>query len=295
MSTDSAATRYAKTSYFETRRFRSLVLKTVVSVILICGSIIFLMPVLWMLSTSLKNMKEIMHYPPSFIPEHVFLSNFVNAWKTAPFTRYTLNTLFLTFFVVVGQVASSSYIAYGFAKIRFRGRGFLFGVVLATMMLPAFVMLIPQYILFAKIHWINSYLPLIVPKFFGSSFFIFLNRQFLMGIPNELVEAAKIDGASHFYIWLRLMTPLTKPVLATTAIITFDGSWNDLLGPLLYVNSESLYTLQIGLATFRGTVQTQWNYLMAASLLVLLPVIVLFFVFQRYFIQGMNLTAGSKY
>jgi multiple sugar transport system permease protein len=156
------------------------------------------------------------------------------------------------------------------------------------------VTLIPQYVLFSKLGWVNTYLPLIIPPFFGSAFFIFMFRQFYMTIPNELVEAAKIDGANHFYIWFWLMLPMVKPVLATVAIFSFNGAWNDLIGPLLYLNDEMKYTLQIGLQNFRGLVQTQWHYLMAASTLVLLPVLTIFFVFQRYFIEGMNLTAGMK-
>jgi multiple sugar transport system permease protein len=281
-------------NYYQSRRLRKRILQTVVTIILICGSLLFLSPLWWMFATSVKSMKEIMQYPPTWWPGEFHFSNYIKAWNTAPFTRYLLNTLFVAGFVVIGSVFSNSFVAYGFAKIRFRGRGFWFAVVLGTMMLPGFVTLIPQYILFAKLGWLNSYLPLIIPPFTAGAFFIFLNRQFLMGIPNELIEAAKMDGANHFYIWANLMMPLTKPILATTAIFTFNGSWNDLLGPLLYLNDEKLYTLQIGLATFKGTVQTQWHYLMAASLLVLFPVVALFFLFQKYFIQGMDLTTGTK-
>jgi multiple sugar transport system permease protein len=281
-------------NYYQSRRLRKRILQVAVTIVLVTGSLLFLSPLWWMFATSVKSMKEIMHYPPTWFPGEFHWRNYIDAWNTAPFTRYTMNTLFIALFVVVGSVLSNSFVAYGFSKIRFRGRNFLFAIVLGTMMLPGFVTLIPQYILFAKLGWMNTYLPLIIPAFTAGAFFIFLNRQFLLSIPNELIEAAKIDGANHFYIWSRLMLPLTKPTLATTAIFTFNGSWNDLLGPLLYINDEKLYTLQIGLATFKGTVQTQWHYLMAASLLVLLPVVILFFLFQRYFIEGMNLTAGTK-
>jgi multiple sugar transport system permease protein len=282
--------------YYEGRRFRELAMKTFVTVILVGGSLILLSPVWWMISTSLKSMDEIMQYPPTIYPHEVYWSNYVKAWTSpaANFTRWLFNTLFITVFVVFGNVLANSFVAYGFAKIKFPGKNFLFAVVLATMMIPGFVTMIPQYILFAKLGWMNTYLPLIVPAFFGGAFFIFLLRQFFMTIPNELIDAAKMDGANHFYIWLRIMVPLAKPAIATIAIFSFNGAWNDFLGPLLYVNDESLYTLQIGLQTFKGTEQTQWNYLMAASLLVLLPVITLFFIFQRYFIEGMNLTAGTK-
>jgi multiple sugar transport system permease protein len=281
-------------NYYQSRRLRKRITQTIVTIILLSGSLLFLSPLWWMFATSVKSMNEIMVYPPTWFPTEFHFSNYVKAWNTAPFTRYFLNTLFVAFFVVLGSVFSNSFVAYGFSKIRFRGREFLFLLVLGTMMLPGFVTMIPQYILFAKLGWLNTYFPLIIPPFAAGAFFIFLNRQFFLGIPNELIEAAKIDGANHFYIWSRLMMPLTKPILATTAIFSFNGSWNDLLGPLLYLNDESLYTLQIGLATFKGTVQTQWHYLMAASLLVLLPVVVLFFAFQSYFIKGMDLTAGTK-
>lgn len=280
--------------YYASRRAQKLRAKVIVGIILFSGSIILLMPLWWMVSTSLKSMEEIMQYPPTFYPHEVHWQNYVEAWRAAPFTRYTFNTLFICFFSVLGSVLSNSFVGYGFAKIRFRGRETLMNVVLSTMIIPGFVTLIPTYVLFSKLGWVNTYLPLTVPSFFGSAFFIFMFRQFYMTIPNELVEAAMIDGANHFYIWFRLMLPLVKPVLATVAIFSFNGAWNDLLGPLLYINDEMKYTLQIGLQNFRGLVQTQWHYLMAASTLVLLPVLILFFVFQRYFIEGMNLTAGTK-
>jgi len=282
--------------YYRSRRLRERLLKTFVTVVLVLGGLVLLSPVWWMVSTSLKSMQEIMAYPPTFYPHDVHFDNYVKAWTSpaADFTRWLFNTLFISAFVVLGNVAANSFVAYGFAKIAFPGRNVLFAVVLATMMIPGFVTMIPQYILFAKLGWMNTYLPLVVPAFFGGAFFIFLLRQFFMTIPNELIDAAKIDGANHFSIWLRIMVPLAKPAIATVAIFAFNGAWNDFLGPLLYVNEEKLYTLQIGLQVFKGTNMTQWNYLMAASLLVLLPVIALFFLFQRYFIEGMNLTAGTK-
>lgn len=275
-------------------RFRANFYKVLLTLLLGAGAILILAPVWWMVSTSLKSTQEIYQYPPTFIPQKAHWANYMNAWRAAPFTRYLLNTLLLTAIGVIANVTSNSFIAYGFAKIKFKGRDFLFTILLGTMMIPGFVTLIPQYILFAKLGWIDTYLPLTVPGFFGSAFNIFLFRQFYMTIPNELVEAAQIDGANHFYIWSHLMLPLIKPALATVAIFSFNGKWNDFLGPLLYINSEAKYTLQIGLQTFRGTVQTQWNYLMAASVIVLLPVIILFFLFQRYFIEGIQIGSGTK-
>lgn len=283
-----------KNNYFKSITFKRRMVKTIVAIILILGSLLILSPIWWMIATSLKSMEEIMTYPPTFIPKEWHWENYIDALQAGPFLRYTFNTLFITFFVVIGNVLSNSFIAYGFARIHFKGRNVLFAIVLATMMIPGFVTLVPQYVLYAKLGWLNTYLPLIVPAFFGSAFNIFLLRQFFLTIPNELIEAAKIDGANHLYIWWKIFIPLAMPAIATVAIFSFNGAWNDFLGPLLFLNDETMYTLQLGLQVFKGQNATQWNLLMAGSLMVLLPVIVLFFIFQRYFIEGMNLTAGSK-
>ncbi|HZG74905.1 MAG TPA: carbohydrate ABC transporter permease [Paenibacillus sp.] len=282
-------------SYFEGRRNQERIRKTLIFVLLVVGSASFLMPLWWMLQTSLKSLEEIVQYPPTWWPETFVWSNYVETWAAGNFTRYTWNTSIIAFFVVIGQVLSNSFIAYGFAKIKFPGRGLLFLVILGTMTIPGFVTMIPTYLLFSKIGWVGSYLPLIVPSFFGGAFQIFLFRQYFMTIPNDLVEAAKIDGANHVYVWARLMVPLSKPVMATIAIMAFNGAWNDFLGPLIYVASEDMYTLQIGLQAFKvSSGVNQWHYLMAGSVLVLLPVLILFFIFQRYFIEGMNISAGTK-
>ncbi|MBS4220889.1 carbohydrate ABC transporter permease [Bacillus sp. FJAT-49711] len=285
---------HKKGTYFESTKNRKLILKVIFTSILILGSLLILSPVWWMISTSLKDMKEVMVYPPTLFPKEFHWENYKKVLNAAPFIGYGANTLIITSISVIGSVLSNTFIAYGFSKIRFKGRNVLFAIVLATMMIPGFVMLIPQYIIFSKLGWLNTWLPLTVPSFFGSAFFIFLIRQFFLTIPNELIEAAKIDGANHFYIWSRLMIPLTKPVIATVAIFSFNGAWNDFLGPLLYINDPAFYTLQLGLQVFKGHTNTQWNLLMGGSLLVLLPVIILFFLFQRYFIEGMNITAGTK-
>jgi multiple sugar transport system permease protein len=280
--------------FYETKKFKENVKLTLVTLLLIAGSTLILMPLWWMISTSLKSPAEIAQYPPTFIPKEINFSNYIEAWQTAPFTRWALNTLFIAAIGTIGSVLVNSLVAYSFAKIRFKGRNTLFVIVLSTMLIPGFVTMVPQYILFSKLGWVNSYLPLIVPAFLGSAFFIFLLRQFMMGIPNELIEAAILDGAGHVQIWWHIMLPLTKPALITVAIFSFNGAWNDLLGPLLYINDENMYTLQIGLQTFKGTVQTQWHYLMAMSVTVLLPVVLLFFFFQRYFIEGSNIASGTK-
>lgn len=280
--------------FYETKKFKDKVRLTFVTLLLLAGSTLILLPLWWMISTSLKSPAEIAQYPPTFFPKEFNFNNYIEAWQTAPFTRWALNTIFLATVGTIGSVLVNSLVAYGFAKIKFKGRNVLFALVLSTMLIPGFVTMVPQYILFSKLGWLNTYLPLLVPAFLGSAFFIFLLRQFMMGIPNELIEAAVLDGAGHLQIWWHIMLPLTKPALITVAIFTFNGAWNDLLGPLLYINDESMYTLQIGLQTFKGTVQTQWHYLMAMSVTVLLPVILLFFFFQKYFIEGSNISSGTK-
>lgn len=280
--------------YFQSRRTRRMIVKTFVTLVLVGLGIIILSPFWWMLSTSLKSIQEIMAYPPTKYPHAIHWENYKHAWIKGKFNLYALNTLFLAAVGVFSHVVSNTFIAYGFAKIKFKGRSFLFSLMLATMMIPSFCTLIPQYILFSKLHWVGTYLPLTIPGFFGNAFQIFLIRQFYLGIPNDLIEAAKMDGASHFYIWRRIMVPLAKPAVIVVAIMTFQGAWNDFLGPLLYVNKESMFNIQIGLTAFRSSELTQWHYLMAASLIALAPVIAMFFFFQRYFMEGMNISAGTK-
>ncbi|EGP5399240.1 MAG: carbohydrate ABC transporter permease [Enterococcus faecium] len=271
----------------QSKKMLSYVLMTVIGIIL-------LIPLLWMVFTSLKPMEEIVSYPPTFFPEKIVWENYLDTIAAFPFWRYARNTLFITVLVVIGNVLSNSFIAYGFAKLDFPGKKLMFALVLSTMMIPGFVTMIPQYVLFSKIGWVGTYLPLIVPSFFGNAFNIFLMRQFYLSINNELIEAAEIDGANHLYIWSHLMLPLTKPALITIAINSFNAAWNDFLGPLLYIQDQEKYTLQIGLQVFQNQATTQWNYLMAGATLVLIPTILLFFFAQRYFIEGMDLTGGSK-
>lgn len=270
------------------------IVNVVLFIVLSLGALIILFPIAWMLSTALKTAPEVAAYPPKLLPETPLFENFAIAWSKAPFTRYTLNTLIIVFFTIVGGVFSNSFIAYGFAKINFVGKQFLFTIVLATMMIPGFVTLVPTYVIFSKIHWVNTYLPLIVPVFFGNAFHIFMMRQFYRTIPNELSEAARVDGAGHFYIWGKLMMPLVKPVMATVALINFKSAWSDFQGPLLYLSDRTKYTLQLGLQVFKGQGYTEWNYLMAVSFLSMIPILVLFFCFQNYFIEGMNVGGAVK-
>lgn len=266
----------------------------VLLIILSLGAVIILVPIAWMLSTALKSAPEVAAYPPKLLPEKPLFENFAIAWQKAPFTRYTLNTLVIVFFNIIGSVFVNSFVAYGFAKIEFAGKKILFSVVLATMMIPGFVTLVPTYVIFSKLQWVNTYLPLIVPAFCGNAFHIFMMRQFYRTIPNELMEAARVDGAGHFYIWGKLMMPLVKPILATVALISFKGVWSDFQGPLLYLSDRTKYTLQLGLQVFKGQGYTDWNYLMAVSFLSMIPILILFFCFQNYFIQGMNVGGAVK-
>jgi multiple sugar transport system permease protein len=254
---------------------------------------LFLIPFAWMLSTSLKSERELFAFPISWIPRAWQFSNFPVAWTTAPFTQYAVNTVVITVATLIGQTVSSALAAYAFARLRFHGRDALFFTVLAVMMLPAQVTIIPLFILFREMQWINTFYPLIVPGFFGEAFFIFLLRQFFLTIPPELEDAARIDGASSLQILLHIIAPLSRAALATVAVFSFMHSWNDYFAPLLYLNSNSKKTLALGLAAFRGEYQTQWHLMMAASLLILLPCLILFFLMQRHFIEGIA-TGGVK-
>lgn len=266
----------------------------------LCGlSVLFIVPFLWMLSTSLKDIRDL--YDPGWIPRRLAWENYRDAFSFGLWREWTLNTVIITAVSVFGTVLSTSLVAYSFARLRWPGRNVLFGVVLATMMLPGIVTLIPQFILYSQLpafgfqgsqRWVNTFLPLTVPAFTGNAFYIFLLRQFMRGIPIELSEAAKIDGASELRTWWSIVTPLTKPALAAIAIFAFQGAWEDFVGPLLYLQREDLYTLQIGLRQFEFAAggAPNWSWLMAASLVVMLPVVIIFLLFQRYFIEGVTLT-----
>lgn len=277
---------------------RSWTVGKLAAMLLMIGiSILFMVPFLWMLSTSLKEPAELMS--KNWIPSRLAFENYKDAFSFGMWPEWTLNTLIITVAGVIGMTLSSSLVAYSFARLRWRGRDTLFSIVLATMMLPGVVTLIPQFVLFANLPafgfqgsrvWTNTFLPLIVPAWCGGAFNIFLIRQFMRGIPAELSEAAKIDGASEARIWWDVVLPLSKPALATVAIFTFQGAWQDFMGPLLYLQSEAKYTLQLGLRQFEAAAggSPAWHWLMAASLLVMLPVLLIFVAFQRYFLEGIS-------
>jgi ABC-type glycerol-3-phosphate transport system permease component len=250
-----------------------------------------MMPLIWMLSSSLKLETRVFEYPPRLIPEPVRFANYVDALTYKPFHLYLRNTLFLVIMNEIAVLFTASFCAYGFARIDFKGRSFWFTVLLAVMMLPGIVLMVPSFVIFSRLHWIDTFLPLIIPPFFGGGAFnIFLLRQFFRTIPEDLADAARIDGCNEFGIYARVMLPLAKPALTTVAIFTFIGAWNNFMGPLLYFNSSENYTVSIGLAMFRSVMRTRWDLLMAASAAMTLPMIIVFFAAQRYFVQGIVLT-----
>ena len=268
--------------------------RVVVWTLLVTGALVMFLPFLWLVSTSLKEQRQIFVYPPQWIPDPIRWQNYPEALTALPFARYTLNTLIITSLTMIGVLLTSSLCAYGFARLRFPGRDLIFMVLLSTLMLPYAVIMIPQYIMFKYLGWIDTYLPLIVPFWFGGGIFnVFLLRQFFRTIPADLTEAARIDGASELRIYWQIMLPLAGPALAVVAIFTFINTWNDFLGPLIYLSSQAKYTMALGLASFKGLYATQWHYLMAASTVMVIPIIVLFFLAQRYFVQGIVMT-GTK-
>jgi multiple sugar transport system permease protein len=271
---------------------RKLVSSTISYTILIGMALVFVVPFVWLISTSLKVTTQVFTDPPKWIPDPIVWSNYVDALTTPafPFLHLLSNTLFYVIFHTLGTILSSAVVAYGFSRINFKGRSVLFAITLSTMMLPAIVTLIPTYILFKYMGWVGSYAPLIVPAFFGSAFNIFLLRQFMITVPYELTDAALVDGATHLDILWRVMLPLVKPALLVIGVMNLMYIWNDFMGPLIYLSDQKQYPLVMGLYAFRTRNTIQWNLMMAASLATCFPLIALFFVAQRYFIEGITLT-----
>ncbi len=265
--------------------------RVVVWTLLVAGALVMIVPFLWLVSTSLKEQRQIFLYPPQWIPDPVAWRNYPEALTVLPFARFVSNTLLVTVITMVGTLLTSSLCAYGFARLRFPGRDLIFMVLLSTLMLPYAVLMIPQYVMFKYLGWIDTYLPLTVPHWFGGGIFnIFLLRQFFRTIPPDLTDAGRIDGANELRIFWQIILPLARPALTVIAIFTFIASWNDFLGPLIYLSSHDKFTIALGLATFKGMYATQWHYLMAASTIMVVPIIVLFFLAQRYFVQGIVMT-----
>ena len=253
-------------------------------------AVVMMVPFAWLVTSSLKSELAIFSYPPQWIPRPALWQNYVEAWQTKPFDLYLWNSVVILALNLVAIIGSASLCAYGFARLNFPGRDLWFAIALATMMLPNVVLLVPSFVIFTRIGWGNTILPLTVPAFFGGGAFnIFLLRQFFRSLPRELADAARIDGSNEFGIYWRIIMPLAKPALATVAVFTFINSWNDFIGPLLYLSRDpTKYTVALGLALFRQAFigRTRWDLVMAGSTLMILPVILVFFMAQRFFIQG---------
>jgi multiple sugar transport system permease protein/sn-glycerol 3-phosphate transport system permease protein len=264
-------------------------------IVLSIGAVLVLMPVIWTVLTSLKTAQQTLAVPPVwfFVPQW---SNYAEVLQLVPFQNYALNTAIIVTGVVVGTLLSCSFSAYGFARLRAPGKNLIFGVLMATMMLPSTVTLVPTYIAFNKIGWLNTFLPLIVPALFGSAFFIFLFRQFYLSIPKEVEEAARIDGAGYFRIWWSIFLPLSMPVIATVMVFTFVGTYNDFFGPLIYLTDESKWTISVALASFGGSprIGPQLHMLSAGTLIAAAPSIIVFLLAQRYYMTGISVAGVNK-
>ncbi|MEZ4733694.1 MAG: carbohydrate ABC transporter permease [Caldilineaceae bacterium] len=279
----------APTHFYRERLLRLLrLLLTYVG--LLAVGLIFMVPLLWMLTTALKPLPDIFKMPPVWLPNPPQWTQLWEPWIQRDFTLYFGNTLKIALFSVVGEILASSLVAYAFARLRWPGRDLFFILTISAMMLPIQVRMIPLFLIFKQLGWINTHLPLIVPHFFGSAFEIFLLRQNFRGLPRDLDDSAKIDGASYFRIYWNILLPLIKPALAAVGIFTFMNQWNAFLTPLIYLSERKKYVLAIGLAAIRDEFQVDWSDLMAISFLVTLLPLVVFFVAQKYFIQGVTMT-----
>lgn len=262
-------------------------------VVLVVLSLAFIFPLLWAFLTAIKDPADLSQYPPSLFSEKLHFENFVSAWTAQPFTKYLMNSVIVTGLSVFGMTFSSAIVAFGFARYEFRGKGFLFLLLLSTMMIPWDVLVIPLYMQFNLFGWLDTLKPLIVPTFFGGAFYIFLMRQFLRGIPKDFEESAIIDGANHWQIFSRIFLPLLKPQLALSAIMYMIVVWNDYLGPLVYISNSDKFTLPIGLSLFKGAYTTDFTSIMAITVLMTLPTIIAFFIGQKH-ILNVNISSGVK-
>ena len=275
------------------REWRKRATVLVTHAALLAFSALFLLPLYWLVSSSLKPDSQLHAWPPVWIPHPITTEHYVKGLQFIPFPRMLLNTLIVATGSVVGTVVSCSLVAYSLAMMRWKGRDALFYLLLGTMMLPGQVTMVPLFVLFARMGWVDTFLPLIVPHFFGGAFSIFLMRQFFLGIPRDLSEAARIDGCGPWGIYRSIVMPLSRPVVATVSLFMFLGAWNDYLGPLIYLANPRNFTLSLGLAMFNSQYGSYPGQLMAVTTVMTLPILVLFFLAQRTFIQGMS-TSGIK-
>lgn len=254
----------------------------------------FFIPFLWMVITSLKSNAQVFTSPPVLIPKPIKFENYIEVFKKTMFGRYLLNTIILSIIIIIGTLFSNSLIAYGFSRIEWVGREAVFFILLLTLLLPSQVTLIPLFVTYKKLGLIGGglkgYLPLILPYYFGNAYNTFLLRQFFINIPTELSEAAKIDGCSEFKIFYKIIIPLSKPALITVSLLTLINVWNSFLEPLVYLQDEKLYTVSLGLAQLQGKFVTQWNQVMAASTVTVIPILLVFLFAQKYFVEGVSIT-----
>lgn len=276
--------------YYRTKKTIFYLLRGFV-VILLC--IIFVTPFIVMLSTSFRTNSDAFTKPVTLFPRVWTLKNFPEAMKVIPYWRYMGNTLFITILSIIGNLVSTPMVAYSLAKIKWKGSSLISGLLMATMMIPYSVTMIPLYRVYAALHLTNTYVPLILPTFFGSSYFIIIMRQFMAGISDSLLEAAKIDGANEFQRYTAIVLPLCKPAMTTVAIYAFMNAWSDYLAPMIYITKTEKLTLSLGLQQFMGEYSTDWARLMAAALIFVVPVVVFYIIFQRNFVQGVS-TSGLK-
>lgn len=267
--------------------------KILIYVGLVFFSLLFTMPFLWMLSSSFKTTGQIFSMPPKWIPHPVVSKNYADAVSSIPFLRYLFNTLVICAGTIVGNVLSASLVAYSLGVLKWKGRDLSFKVLIATMLLPPQATMIPVFIIFRQLGMVDTWWPLILPAFLGTPFFVFLLRQFFLGIPNELMEAAVIDGCNEWGIYWRVVLPLSVPALATVTLFSFIWSWTDFLTPLIYLQDQAKFTLSLGLQQFQESHTVEWGMLMAASTLITLPIIILFFFTQKTFVEGIQ-TSGLK-
>lgn len=264
--------------------------KIVIYILLTAVAIYFLAPFAYMFLSAFKTEAEAIAYPPKLFPANWNWENFKNAWESQPFGTYLLNSVIVTVMTTAGQVLSCSLVAYGFARYNFKGKNVLFMILLSTMMIPWDVTMIPQYMEFNLFGWINTLKPLIVPAWFGSAYYIFLMRQFLMGIPKDFEEAARIDGANAFQIYWKIFMPILKPSLILVGVLNMITVWNDYLGPLIFLQDRSKYTLALGLASFKGVHDTQIIPMLCITVIMIIPPIIIFIIAQKYIVEG---TSGS--
>ena len=257
-------------------------------ILLILISIAMLFPFFWIVRSAFMTNREIMTTPIQWLPSHYDLENFKKAFERAPFGKYFIKSAIIVLINMVGCILSSSFIAFGFSRLRFPGRKLWFALLLSTMMIPQTVLMIPQFLIWQSVGAYNTFIPLTVPCFFGNAFNVFLVRQFYAGIPKEYDEAALVDGANYFTIYSKILVPMAKPVLCSVGVFTFMSTWNDFMGPLLYLDKENLKTVSLALQNFMGQHNSEWNLMMALSTVITLPMIVVYFMAQRYFIEGIT-------